>query len=239
MIYGVQVLHEDYEYRVSNDSMMRVADRLYCIVNHAEGFWREAKQWELRQEYIDGVNSISRLHVPTESASANDWIVCLDGDEQISDPDLLRKTLGSLYEDHVAVAMPFVNLWDEGCRYRHLADGFVDYRVHCWRPRSWHKIDRTMSPSHSPNGITGEGRIYEFQLHECAVIHYGNRDKAERERKIGERRALDPNAKAWGVDFDTWLSDKYVEPIPHCLRHMVKDVKLAPKRFECSRLLQT
>ena len=203
MILGCILTKTSRKIEPGMSSLLAVCDQVQPIFDHSKKLW-ERPEYLMRQEYVD---------YAIESHA--DWAVCLDDDEQFSDPLLFRSILKKLDDDVKCVQLVHLDLWDDKCRWRYPWNGQPQYFPFAWRPCAGQLIEK--KPLHcgrAPASVFHEGKVHNVPFEICHVIHHGYKLRGDRIEKEARWREIDPNGSMCACNYNVYWSNVYVEDYP-------------------------
>lgn len=131
-------------------------------------------QWRIKEDFV-------RKHIG-DIAQKGDWLICLDMDE-VFDSHLTRESLPTMTNGDAFVVY-ICTLWDEGW----------NEEVSFWNVRIWRwngDVEWERKPVHCGLAPLWARRFVSHAPH--ILLHYGLKDKADREAKIARYEKYDPN----------------------------------------------
>lgn len=139
-------------------------------INDRPKFWEH--EGKARQEHLEWMDQFCH---------EGDWILALDADETISDPDDLENVIHNAEMlKATAITLPLYEFWTE-TEYRidGLWFGNITPRLYKWRPGGQIN-DRPMGCGSEPTYVA---RASRFNQDRCRLLHWGYVRPEDRERK--------------------------------------------------------
>ncbi|NCB52271.1 MAG: glycosyltransferase [Clostridia bacterium] len=126
MIIGMMLVRNEADryLRASLGSLLKVCDKVVVLDDHSKDDTPDicrklgAEVWQSEARFSDCEWTVRQQlwHLVTETADAGDWIVSLDADEIITEPEELRdelRTIGGSWPGVSAVGMRLFDMWGE------------------------------------------------------------------------------------------------------------------------------
>lgn len=174
-------------------------------------------QWKIKEDFVK--NHVAKLNP--------DWTLVLDMDE-VPDKDFTKESLDKLGKTGDSFYFYVVNLWDDGY---FPPSCFQNIRLWSWKRKNEEGFyDFKRKPVHC--GLAPAWTYFYGQQTPYILLHYGLKDRENRQRKVERYNKYDPNASYMKAEYYEWLRSG--EAVPFDYDTVKKEVSEHYKKIKLS-----